>query len=541
MGATAPLRKSTPGPFWALPWGMLRDLITCLSFANLCFLRPWGETLSYRKADSYFMKEVPTRTDYLATVTAVVLLAFVLWGIVVLCRRKALAPAYSFVRFAAFGLVLLPLNGLRASLSGTTKYMKSPLLELITRQTLFLVILPLLGVLLWFAWKYQNLVVKIAVAALIALFPFCAVTFGHAIWAAVHVQAAAPDGPLAPRLPDARTAPRLLWVIFDEWDYRLTFRDRPAGLAMPAVERVFAQAISATNARSPAMDTATSLPSLITGRRLRMTVARSDSHFSAEEVEGVEQVAWRETPTLFSAARQMGFNTAVVGWYLPYCRMFTDVLTDCAWWPMPVQATSMGGTFPQKVYRQTRSLFETDSLSLFGQSLATQQKTALYLSFLQRAELLVADSAAGCVLLHVPVPHAPHPYNRLTGRFDLKNEPLRGYIDSLALLDGILATLRRDMEKAGLWDKTTVLLSADHPFREAQAIDGKFDVRIPFLLKMAGQQSPASFGASFNSIVSADLLLAALKGEIATVPEALAWLDRHHRDAEDPVPSGKPE
>ena len=44
------------------------------------------------------------------------------------------------------------------------------------------------------------------------------------------------------------------------------------------------------------------------------------------------------------------------------------------------------------------------------------------------------------------------------------------------------------MKSAGLWESTTVLISADHPYRESEALDGKSDPRVPFLLKLAEAQ-----------------------------------------------------
>ena len=40
-----------------------------------------------------------------------------------------------------------------------------------------------------------------------------------------------------------------------------------------------------------------------------------------------------------------------------------------------------------------------------------------------------------------------------------------GYIDALALTDKIIGDLRRSMEHAGTWDTTTMIFSADHPYR----------------------------------------------------------------------------
>src|SRR5262249_39249933 len=140
------------------------------------------------------------------------------------------------------------------------------------------------------------------------------------------------DGPGAARQTPNGTSRRVLWIIFDEWDYRLTFEDRPAGLALPALDRFRSESLSATDAHTPALDTAAVLPALLTGRDL----IHANQKMAPE--------AWVKLPTVFSAARQAGFNTAVIGWYLPYCRILSGSLCDCAWWSLPVQANSTGNT-----------------------------------------------------------------------------------------------------------------------------------------------------------------------------------------------------
>src|ERR1017187_9775944 len=96
-------------PFWSLSWAStVRDTVTSLSLANLCFLRVWEETLAYRKGEAYLMKQLPGPSDYLATITAVFLLAAFFFALVWLCRRYLSLPAFRVVRFASFALALIP-------------------------------------------------------------------------------------------------------------------------------------------------------------------------------------------------------------------------------------------------------------------------------------------------------------------------------------------------------------------------------------------------------------------------------------------------
>jgi arylsulfatase A-like enzyme len=174
-----------------------------------------------------------------------------------------------------------------------------------------------------------------------------------------------------------------------------------------------------------------------------------------------------------------------------------------------------------------RSVVETNLFSPFGQSLPTVAHIRTYQAMLARAEQVVADRNFQFALIHLPVPHAPHTYNRQTGEFSRKNSPVSAYVDSLALVDRTLGELRKRMEGAGVWDSTTVLVSSDHSYRVSEVLDGKWDSRIPFLLKLAGRSEGQTLDQEFNTIISGELLLAILKGEVQTAQEAANWIKDH--------------
>jgi arylsulfatase A-like enzyme len=159
--------------------------------------------------------------------------------------------------------------------------------------------------------------------------------------------------------------------------------------------------------------------------------------------------------------------------------------------------------------------------------LSAAQQTSTHHAILREAETLANDTRFGFTLVHLPIPHAPHAYDRKTGEFTLGNSPIAGYVDSLALLDRTIGEIRRGMENAGTWDSTTVLFTSDHPYREAKQLNGKSDPRIPYILKLASQNEGVEYTPQFNTVLTADLLIAVLRGEIVDAPSAAAWLDRN--------------
>jgi hypothetical protein len=49
---------------------------------------------------------------------------------------------------------------------------------------------------------------------------------------------------------------------------------------------------------------------------------------------------------------------------------------------------------------------------------------------------------------------------------------------------------------------------------------------VPFVLKIAGDRTPATFDSPIYATMTADLALAVLSGEVTTNSDAVAWLDR---------------
>lgn len=163
-----------------------------------------------------------------------------------------------------------------------------------------------------------------------------------------------------------------------------------------------------------------------------------------------------------------------------------------------------------------------------------------------RVSAAAANAAANrrlsLTLLHFPVPHNPPIYDRRTRGFTYAAPT--NYFDNLALADSTLGELRRLMERAGLWDETVVLVSSDHWWRvgmwrgerfwtgEEQALTaGHTDQRVPFILKLGGRNAHLRYEPAFNTVLSQDLLLALLRGEMSTAPEVAAWIDHRRLEA----------
>ena len=507
---------------------MRRAFLAALSFANLCYLRVWSELLTYSRKDVYLMVTPPKPVGYLAAIANVLLAAVAIWGLSILAVRVLKGRNIRWAEMAVVLGLCIPLNGLRSVLSNQFPYLKSPLIELLgVRGVMVLGGCIAIVALVAIVFFHRKLAAA-AIAMLALLSPFCAITFGQALWKATHYDASQyADNPAVPMIAGARKVPRVLWFIADEWDYGLTFVDRDPGLALPEIDRLRQGALCAGNALPPGPETPISIPGYYGGRLVSSVVYDGPRELLMAYPNGsAAPVSWSAQPSVFQRARALGVNTALVEWFHPSCRILSG-LSYCTWRPMAMQYNSMGDRFWQILPHQARSLFETTLFSPFGRPLSAGQQTDTYRAILHEAETLANDTSFGFTLVHLPIPHAPHAYNRKTGEFTLGNSPIAGYVDSLALLDRTVGEIRRSMENAGTWDSTTVLFTSDHPYRESMQLDGKNDPRIPYILKLASQKEGVEYTQQFNTVLTADLLIEVLRGEIADARSAAEWLDRN--------------
>jgi hypothetical protein len=553
--AVSPLSSATVRPlgadlvpassWWQLVKGnralsavLLRDALIALSWSNLCFLRIWDTLLSYSTPSTFWMKSLPARAEYTAAFVNVLFTAAISWLLFALRRTGRLHRFSRFSPLASLVALLLGLNSIREVVSRQfdLPVLRFGLFTALGKNGFILLVACLIPLGLFVIWRWYLPMVRAGAICCLILSPLIPVVFSQALARVT----AEPGGALAGRQLAGflgRSAPtrRVVWVIFDEWDYHENFGDRPGRPAMPELERLRRQSLTAANAYPPANGTALSLPALLSGRMVE-DIRPQDAGTLVIRYRGDgEEQSWGWQRNIFDRAREAGYDGGIVGWYLPYCRVLAGSLSQCYWEDLAQQYNSMGARFPLILRNQLRSLLESNLLSPFGQSLATFRHRTQHERLVEEARRAVADPRLGLVLVHLPTTHVPYFHDGKTHLPTLSNSLTAGYQDSLDLLDRTAGQLRQSMEQAGLWPRTTLLLSSDHWFRNSERQGGARDERIPFVLHLAGQEKPVAYGRTFNSVLTSDLLLNVLDGRLASGEQTAAWLDRQHQDRTRPV------
>ena len=296
-----------------------KEAVFALSLANLCLIQSWFSLL-FNEDFGYFNKISITRVVLGTLALNLLCLAVFFWMIALLIQRTR----HGWLKFLGHSglclLLLIPLNFFRLNylhLTGAKMafFYRNPL------------VLGVGLVLLVVALRWHRQVSRILAAVVIIFTPLIFFTVAKLAAALVNpAHLALPmDQPFAALLPvSQQNQPRVLWIIMDEMDQRMTFAERPAGIQLPEMDRFRQQSLFASNAFSPTCSTITSIPSLTSGQQLASASPANASDLLLRLAGTREVVSWSKRAHVFSRARALGFNSGIAGWFHPYSRLFPE-------------------------------------------------------------------------------------------------------------------------------------------------------------------------------------------------------------------------
>ncbi|REJ77574.1 MAG: hypothetical protein DWQ47_14465 [Acidobacteria bacterium] len=508
-----------------------KNLIAAFTLSGLCLFTSWNLIL----APSYY-GEARAAINALAILFDVLLLAACFYfGHLLLFRRGGKAgriTVYVIFLFAArIGLRNLYKNFFGAlSLNNLSELVGRPLAVALTVAAALAVVAAV------YIWRTKLFLALRAV--FIILFPFVAILFVQTIIFAVRA-------PLYPQ-PHARSTDvevpsmlgrRVVWIIFDELDHQYLFRDRPDSADYPEFESLARASLSAEHAYPPSQRTMTSIPALTTGRIVEASdpVGDSDLRLSFSDPQGA--ALWSDD-NVFRSVKTMGGTVAIVGWYHPYCRVFAGSY-DLCFTDMSFSHNIVLRPHPDGFLESAIDYFVRLGATLpVLEDLVDQDEEYIEVSESTVRESLgtLDQGRADLTFLHLPMPHPPFIFKRENGQID--PNATGNYFDAIKYADNVLGEIRQTMTENGTWDNSFVIVSSDHAFRkddlkakhewsalEKEQIDKASEFRIPFIFKSANGTTPVQFTNEFNTLITRDLVMAILNGEISTNEEAAKWIE----------------
>lgn len=512
---------------------MLRRVLVSLAFANWCFLNVWLAFGDHHL--SYFLRADPVRTTLAVVIAweaALVVAMLLAWEI---CSRLPARRTYIEALFLATCAVPI-------GIAATALASRSPVATRAIQSPFFWVVAILLTA---YPIGYAALHPRTCGPWMRSLFlwswPVLATVLIQASFATLvrYRSADFVDSPMAPRLPATSSNIRVVWLVFDELGQKLAFRHRPTDLDLPNFDRLKSESFYATEAFAPAEATMLSLPALILGEKVIRAEPDGPADLRLQTASHSGWFSWKSAPNVFDTARAAGFNTAIVGWYHPYGRLLNRSLTECLWTANAVDPGAEEALDPSlmpamrdRAWRQISSLPLAGRLSVLS-SLHHDRlvRTRDFNYLLERALNVVADPEIGLALIHLPVPHPPGIYRRVQGEMDTDHPA--AYVDNVALADRTLGELRRKMEQSAVWDRTAVIVSADHGWRvslwrgtagwtsEDEALASTGAAGVPFIVKLPGRSEQLTYDQPFDTVVTREILMSILLERVTTTAQVL--------------------
>ncbi|HEY4380747.1 MAG TPA: sulfatase-like hydrolase/transferase [Acidobacteriaceae bacterium] len=476
---------------------MLKRLCQCVGLASLILVGNYGDLLG-GGADVRMHTPFSVAEICYAQIVDILLVALLLFIILSIAARTRFYP---WIRLLA-AIVIPPYL-----IQRTQSFFPFDLIEGLVLILLVAWAGVLLLLLLRFPKWYRRLMrVGSAVAASLIVFALC--SFSQLLWVARwtpapnEIAAAWETSPQPPR-----QHPLLVWIVFDELSYDQVFEHRARDLNLPNFDALRSRSTLFTDTQPAGYHTVKIIPSLLTGKIVdgirynfhnRLWVRHEEDH-SWGPINGAQ--------TLFADAQQAGWRTAAVGWYNPYCSIYSDAIQNCYWTNhdmfdglMAQQAPFWTNVYTPlaQVVRELKSPARADrDLCTFDVRHRYQTETDLQ----QHAFQLLHTDQADFVFLHFAIPHSPNIWSRINGDYTQYCDS--SYIDNLALVDRVLGRVVSTLQASPRWGNTTLIVQGDHGWRidawnwlpawteeDDAASRGVFDQRPALLIHQSGQSQP---------------------------------------------------
>jgi hypothetical protein len=492
---------------------MRKRLLVALSAANLNLLPVWNELL-YLREDQLYFTPMATRSDFGWLLVSWLVLAT---GIGALLRAVDRGCADRLrARLAVWVLLgVNPLNFVRVQMGITLDMLSASAVAGVLAASAVLIVVAL---------RTPRSILTGVEFVVLVLSPLCLTNAAQAVWNASPLsQRPSLVSPLIPSAasPPSRSLQRVVWIVFDELDGRMLFRERDGRAETPAFDALRSEANFYSRVSPPGGHTIEAMPSLWLGERVVRSRPRGASEL---DVELESRPGWRpltQQPHLFRQAYASGARIGLVGFYHPYCRLFGSVAKTCS-----------SGSFAVTRGWQPRDASEV--LRAQWRALTPLWRRAVYLAthrhLAEQARAGAVDPDLDFVAIHLGIPHNPPIFDAARGELTWFR-PGIGYRDNLALADRTLAEITEAMRAAGIWHDTALVVSSDHGWRDRDGYDREAAGAVPLFVKMPGQVHGQVDRRNFDALVVPRMLRALWLDELSE-PGALAtWMDPFARQA----------
>ncbi len=322
---------------------------------------------------------------------------------------------------------------------------------------------------------------------------------------------------------------RVVWLIFDEFDYDRFFVRRAEKMELPNIDRLVRESVSADNAVSPARDTALSIPALTTGAYLTNNRISADGTMLIEVDHG-QEVEWKDTSSIFSRLHSQGLRVSILGFYHNYCKTFLNA-NPCVSLPGSAYAGWWWG-----IWQALKIVPGLDVLILRGSLLNAEGMNHITRLQIDALDRYLNDQAATLSFIHLNIPHLPGgrvhgvPYSPFVER-------LPRYDQNALTVDWVVGKVVQNLKKHSQAQDVLLVVSSDHwlrmelhaanlppdQFEREFGQDTTESNKIPFFARRIREASPHSIQQPINTVYTAHLIEDFIAGKVADHAGIVNW------------------
>ena len=314
-------------------------------------------------------------------------------------------------------------------------------------------------------------------------------------------------------------------LIFDEWSYPRSTENGEFRPFLRNIRDLCERSAWFREARSPSDDTRVSIPCVLYHTDRELVYTSRGAYWQGDG----EKEASTEAPNLFTLSREHGYNSCMVGWFLPYSRLLGDSVDYCHTYPCYPQGESVLAEMGHCLVRNMQ--FWRDPVS---ERRWKRLHTRLFAELRLRVNASIRDELLDIVgngaentfaVFHLPIPHHPFLWNAdgsfhgLCGDEEAMPyyERIEGYERTLAYLDFYVGQVVERLKQTDRFDDALLILTADHSWRwdpdRNMQHGADWRRRVPLIIKLPGQKTGTVIDEEIRTNQLQPLLEAVFAGE----------------------------
>jgi len=281
----------------------------------------------------------------------------------------------------------------------------------------------------------------------------------------------------------------IIFIVFDELSYQYLYKDRDIKEDYKNIKFFSDESNNYHSAFSPGKRTLVSIPSYIAGKKLD-NVMLFNNEIKSKGADG----KFEENPFLreniFTHAMQLGYKTALVGWYHNYCEFLSNVLDFC-------DAYSIYKFVPKNAEFSIFHPFATNLILLPYRKpsgflkipVSVRSHSNAVKRILNSTKYAFENFTGALMFIHFPIPHKPFIFDgeNFVTIFDAFTESDKNYNNQLMLVDKVFGEVLKKLKDLEIYDTSTIILTSDHNFRIK--FDDEKVKQVPLLIKHRNQTS----------------------------------------------------